>query len=104
MICETGDPGLFPELKIPRSPMRSWLYRGVSDVATCDGLSAQRIELLAEMRELRDQFAVLGAIVGLLVVFLRGSEHRLDHKRPPEGIRKRALLRAPASAPLIKQR
>jgi hypothetical protein len=24
MICETGDPDLFPELKIPRSSIRSW--------------------------------------------------------------------------------
>jgi len=39
MICETGDPGLFPEAKIPRSTIRSWLDRGVSDVVTCGPLS-----------------------------------------------------------------
>ncbi|MES0385949.1 MAG: hypothetical protein ABUJ98_15370, partial [Hyphomicrobium sp.] len=39
MICETGDPDLFPELKIPRSTIRSWLHRGVPDVVTCDPLS-----------------------------------------------------------------
>ena len=38
MICETGDPGLFPELKIRRSTIRSWLRRGVSDVSG-DGIA-----------------------------------------------------------------
>jgi len=94
MICETGDPDLFPELKIPRSTIRSWLHRGIPDVVTCDPLSAEKTELLAEMQELRQRTAVLGAIVGLLVAMLRVSEHRLDHERLPEGTGKRALLRA----------
>ena len=94
MICETGDPDLFPELKIPRSTIRSWLRRGISDVVTCDSLSAEKTELLAELRELRHRVAVLGAIVGLLVVMLRVSERRVDRERLPEGNGKRALLRA----------
>jgi len=93
MICETGDPGLFPELKIPRSTIRNWLHRGIPDVVTCDLLSAEKTELLAEMQELRHRAAVLGAIVGLLVAMLRVSERRLDHERLPEGSGKRALLR-----------
>jgi hypothetical protein len=94
MICETGNPDLFPELKIPRSTIRSWLHRGIPDVVTCDGLSAEETELLAEMQELRHRVAVLGAIIGLLVVMLGVSERRVDRERPPEGNRKRALLRA----------
>ena len=27
VICETGDPDLFPELKIPRSTIRNWFRR-----------------------------------------------------------------------------
>jgi hypothetical protein len=53
MICETGDPALFPELKIPRSTIRSWLHRDIPDVVTCDSLSAEKTELLAELQELR---------------------------------------------------
>jgi len=94
MICETGDPGLFPELKIPRSTIRSWLHRGISDVVTCDFLSAEATELRVEIQELRHRVAVLCAVVGLLVVMLRVSERRLDHERLPEGNGKRALLRA----------
>jgi hypothetical protein len=93
MICETGDPRLFPELKIPRSTIRSWLHRGIPDVVTCDLLSAEKAELLAELQELRHRVAVLGAIVGLLVAILRVSERRLGHERLPEGNGK-ALLRA----------
>jgi transposase InsO family protein len=93
-ICETGDPDPFPELKIPRSTIRSWFHRGIPDVVTCDSLSAEKTELLAEMQELRHRAAVLGAIVDLLVVMLRVSERRLDHERLPKGNGKRALLRA----------
>ena len=71
MICETGDPDLFPELKIPRSTIRSWLRRGIPDVVTCDLLSAEKSQLLVEIQELRHRVAVLRAIVGLLVVMLR---------------------------------
>ena len=94
MICETGDPGLFPELKIPRSTIRSWLHRGIPDVVTCDFLSAETTELRIEIQELRHRAAVLGAIVGLLVVMLRVSGRQLNHERLPEGSGKRALLRA----------
>jgi hypothetical protein len=90
MICETGDPGLFPQLKIPRSTIRSWLHRGIPDVATCDLLSTEKTEL----QELRHRAAALGAIVGLLVAILRASGRRVDHERLPEGHGKRALLRA----------
>jgi hypothetical protein len=51
MIWETGNPRLFPELKIPRSTIRSWLHRGIPDVVTCDLLSADKAELLAELQE-----------------------------------------------------
>jgi hypothetical protein len=94
MICETGDPGLFPELKIPRSTIRSWLHRGIPDVVTGDSLSAEETELLAELQELRHRAAVLGAIVGLLAAMFRVSERRVDRERLPEGNGKRALLRA----------
>lgn len=94
VTCETGDPDVFPELKIPRSTIRNWLHRGVSDVVTCDPLSAEKTELLVETQELRHRVAVLGAIVGPLVAMLRVSERRLDHQRLPEGNGKRVLLRA----------
>ena len=94
MICETGDPDLLPELKIPRSTIRNWFHRGIPDVVTCDLLSVENAELLAEIRKLRHRAAVLGAIVGLLIAMLRVSARQLDRERLPEGNGKRALLRA----------
>ena len=94
MICETGDPDVFPELKIPRSTIRNRFHRGIPDVVPCDLLSVKKTELLAEMQELRHRAAVLGAIVGLLVAMSRVSERRLDHERLREGNGKRALHRA----------
>jgi len=94
MICETGDPDLFPPLKTPRPTIRNRFHRGIPDVVSCDLLSAEEAELLAEVQALRHRTAVLGAIVGLLVAMLRASERRLDHERLPEGNGKRALLRA----------
>ena len=104
MICETGDPDLFPELKIPRSTVRSWLHRGIPRVVTSDSLSAERTELLAEMQELRQRTAVLGAIVGLLVAIFHVSERQLDYERLPEGNGKRALLRAIEGASRVAPR
>jgi hypothetical protein len=83
MLCETGDPGLFPELKTPRSTIRSWLHRGIPDVVTCDLLSAEKSQRLVEIQELRHRVAVLGVIVGLLVVMLRVSERRVNRERIP---------------------
>jgi hypothetical protein len=60
MIRETGDPDLFLELRIPRFTIRSWLHREIPDVVTCDSLSAEKTQLLAEMKELRHRAAVLG--------------------------------------------
>jgi hypothetical protein len=94
MIWETGNPDLFPELKIPRSTIRSWLHRRISDVVTRDRPSAEKSELPVELQELRHPLAVLGAIVGLLVAMLRVSERGVDHQRLTEGNGKRALLRA----------
>ncbi len=51
-ICETRDPDLFPELKIPGSTIRCWLHRDAVDVETVDVLEDDRLKLLTENREL----------------------------------------------------
>ena len=52
-ICESRDPGLFPELNIPNSTIRSWLHRGVPDVVTSEVIVREHSELLAENRALQ---------------------------------------------------
>ena len=93
-ICESGDRDLFPELRIPRSTIRSWIYRGTTDVVSCDFAGGERIELIVEIERLRRRTALLGAVVGLLIAMLRVSKTQLAFERLPEGDTKRILLRA----------
>jgi hypothetical protein len=73
-ICETGDRELFPELKIPRSTIRSWIHLGSPDVISCDLSAHDYAELTAEIEGLRCRTALLGAVVGLLIALLRASK------------------------------
>ena len=93
-ICESRDPDLFPELKIPNSTIRSWLHRGIPDVVTSDLVARDRPDLIAEIRQYRHRTALLGAVVGLLIAILRVSQVRLNYERIPGGDGKRILLRA----------
>ena len=93
-ICESRDPDLFPELDIPNSTIRTWLHRGVPDVITSELVDREHSELLLENRVLRRRVALLGAIVGAFVAFVRVSKTRLEFHRIPEGGSKRVLLRA----------
>ena len=77
-ICESGDRDLFPELKIPRSTIRSWIHRGTTNVVSCDFAGGERAELIVEIERLRRRTALLGAVVGLLIAMLRVSKVRLD--------------------------
>ncbi|MBJ19007.1 MAG: hypothetical protein CL933_06220 [Deltaproteobacteria bacterium] len=93
-ICESGDRDLFPELKIPRSTVRSWIHRGTTDVVSCDLAGGERAELIGEIERLRRRTALLGAVVGLLTAMLRVSKVRFDYERLPEAETKGILLRA----------
>jgi len=93
-ICESGDRDLFPELNIPRSTIRSWIYRGTTDVISCDLAEDDHGELVAEIEKLRCRTARLGAMVALLIAVLRASKIKLDYERIPDGGAKRILLRA----------
>jgi hypothetical protein len=97
-ICESGDRGLFPELNIPRSTIRSWMHRGMPEVISCDVAAHDRAELTAEIERLRGRTALLGAVVGLLIAMLRASNVQLDYERLPEGDVTRILLRSIARA------
>jgi putative transposase len=93
-ICETRDPDLFPELRIPDSTIRCWLHRGASDVETVEVLHDDRLKLLAQNRELQRRVAFLGAMVGVFVALIRVSKSRLDFERTPDENSKRLILRA----------
>jgi hypothetical protein len=84
-ICESGDRDLYPELKIPRSTIRSWIHRGAPEVVTCEHAIHDQAQLIAEIHALRQRAALLGAVVGLLAAMLRVSKIRFDCERLPEG-------------------
>jgi len=83
-----------PELKIPRSTIRSWIHRGLPDVISCDLSAHDYAELTAEIERFLCRTALLGAVVGLLIALLRASKVQLDYERVPEGDAKRIFLRA----------
>ena len=73
-ILETGDRNLFPELRIPKSTIRSWVHRGLPDVVTSELVAFDRAALISEIHALRQRTALLAAVVGLLVSMLRVSK------------------------------
>jgi len=93
-ILETGDRELFPELGIPQSTIRSWVYRGLPDVVTSELVACDRDALISEIHALRQRTTLLAAVVGLLVAMLRVSRNRLDDERYSDGEFKAVLLRA----------
>ncbi len=93
-ILETGDRNLFPDLKIPKSTVRSWVHRGVPDAVVSDLVNCDRSALIAEINALRQRTSVLAAVVGLLVSMLRTSKTRINYERFAEGEAKKDLLRA----------
>jgi hypothetical protein len=93
-ICDSGDRELFPDLNIPRSTIRSWIHRGMTEVVTCELATHDYAELAAEIERLRRRTALLGAVVALLIAVLRASKIQLDYERLPNGDAKRILLRA----------
>ncbi len=52
-VAESGDPGLFPELNIPRSTARGWIRHGVPDVVTTEDMDLDTQALLLRNRELQ---------------------------------------------------
>ncbi len=98
-ICETRNPGLFPELQIPRSTANSWLQRGCPTVITVT-------EEMCEVAELQNKIAALEATVrrwkrrahGLLAVAkilktkVMISGFRLNKNRLPDATTKEKIL------------
>ncbi|MFC1611426.1 transposase [Myxococcota bacterium] len=93
IVCETGNPRLFPHLRIPRSTAQSWLSRGCRTVVSLD--ERQDIAaLLAENEKLKQRVQRQTAIIRLLVTLLKISDFKLDEQRLPEGNAKSRILRA----------
>ncbi|MFC1641985.1 hypothetical protein ACFL5O_04750 [Myxococcota bacterium] len=53
LICATGNPDLFREMSIPRSPNRGWLNGEHKVVVGAERVSHTELELYAENAKLR---------------------------------------------------
>jgi len=90
-IVASGDPNLFPELKIPPSTTRTWLKAGEHDVVTVRSTETQ---LYIRVARLEKQLRVLHEVVRLLLAWKQASNANLDHQRLDDGTKKTMLLRA----------
>lgn len=93
-ILESGERDLFPEFGIPPSTIRSWVHRGLPEVATSELASCDRAALLSEIRALQQRTALLAGVVGLLTTMLHISKSRVERDRALDAKSKALLLRA----------
>jgi len=94
-IIRSGNPGLFPELEIPRSTASSWIRRGLGEVVSLDeGDAGGEAVLRDRVAELEQRAAMLTAVLRLVLALLRVSGFTLEFARVPDAADKRRLLRA----------
>jgi putative transposase len=94
LVCATGNPDLFPELKIPKSTLRGWLNGEFRTAVGTESVTRTEIELYSENAKLRQRVRVLQAVMCLLLVLLRVTGCRLEGERLPDGAAKGQLLEA----------
>ncbi|MFC1611390.1 transposase [Myxococcota bacterium] len=92
-VCQTGNPRLFPQLRIPRSTTATWLSRGCRHVVSLEGQHDITV-LLNENDKMKRRAQRQTAIIRLLVTLLKICGFRLDEQRLPEGAAKAQVLRA----------
>jgi putative transposase len=93
-IIRTGDPGLFPELEIPRSTAVSWIRRGVGEIVSLVQADGGEPALRERIGKLEGRLAMLTAVLRLVLALLRVSGFSLDLSRVPDAAGKRRLLAA----------
>ncbi len=93
IVCQTGNPRIFEQLRIPRSTTQSWLARGCPSVVALDQ-TRDVAALLDENEKLKRHARRQTAIIRLLAVLLKLSGFKLDEQRLPEGAAKAKILRA----------
>ncbi len=92
LICATGNPGMFPDLNIPKSTIRGWLRGDFRPAVGIEPMSQTEAELHAENAKLRRRVRVLQTTMCLLLVLVRVTGCRLEGERLPDGAAKRRLL------------
>lgn len=93
-IVATGNPHLFPSLKIPRSTARTWIRRGSRRVVSVSDHHGDVAGLHGEIADLRAKARFYFVVACVLLAVIRATGVRLDSGRIPDGRNKADLLRA----------
>lgn len=80
---KSGNPRLFPELDIPASTIRDWLRKGPANVITTPEFERDNHDLIAEIRNLKDQLAEAQARAQLITTTVNILGFQLQYKRVP---------------------
>ncbi len=94
LVRATGNPDLFPELKIPRSTTAGWLRGEFKPALGAETTSRTEVQLYAEVAKLKRRVQVLATVMRLLLVLVRVTGCRLKGDRLPDGKAKAELLGA----------
>ena len=97
LVHSTGNIQLALDLGVPRSTARGWLRAEPRPAISTEPLDRGIDELRAELLALRQRVAKLRALLRLVVAILHASGFSLRTSRLPDGMKKRAVLRASAS-------
>jgi hypothetical protein len=98
-IADSGDPDLFPELKIPRSTARGWIRHGVPSVVTAQDLDLDSQALLVRNRALERDCAIATQHLATFTFKLFGLQ--IQYRRLPRADDKSMLLSAVREATLV---
>jgi len=77
LVRATGNPDLFPVLKIPKPTLRGWLNGEFRTAVSTESVTQIEIELYSENAKLRRRIQVLQVVMGLLLVLIRVTGCRL---------------------------
>ncbi len=94
LVRATGNPDLFPELKVPRSTTAGWLRGEFKPALGAETTSRTEAQLYAEVAKLKRRVRVLASVMRLLLVLVRVTGCRLKGDRLPDGKAKAELLGA----------
>ncbi|NRA64507.1 MAG: DDE-type integrase/transposase/recombinase [Pseudobacteriovorax sp.] len=94
MIADTGNPNLFPQLKIPQSTSREWIKKKTFDVVTLPELNYSNDELATQVSQLKDEIETLKTKQKLVIFTFRIFGFRLQYQRLPKAENKQLLLEA----------
>lgn len=98
MIVNSGNPNLFPSLRIPKSITRDWLRKGKADVVTLPELDLAYDDLLTELQNLKMQLTEAKTQSSLIMKTVKILGFEMQYRRLPKGAMNEQILESIRSA------